>query len=30
LRALAAAIHPDRFPHVPGLRCVTSVPADVS
>ena len=30
LRALAAAIHPERFPHPPGLRCVTSVPADVS
>jgi iron complex transport system substrate-binding protein len=30
LRALAGAIHPERFPHPPGLRCVTSVPADVS
>jgi iron complex transport system substrate-binding protein len=30
LRALAAAIHPERFPHPPGLRCVTSVPANVS
>jgi iron complex transport system substrate-binding protein len=30
LRALAAAIHPERFPHPPGLRCVTSVSADVS
>jgi iron complex transport system substrate-binding protein len=30
LRALAAAIHPGRFPHPPGLRCVTSVPANVS
>jgi iron complex transport system substrate-binding protein len=30
LRALAAAIHPELFPHPPGLRCVTSVPADVS
>ncbi|MGA9040718.1 MAG: ABC transporter substrate-binding protein [Terriglobales bacterium] len=30
LRALAAAIHPDRFPHPPGLRCVTSVRANVS
>ena len=30
LRALAAAIHPELFQHAPGLRCVTSVPADVS
>jgi iron complex transport system substrate-binding protein len=30
LRALAAAIHPELFPHPPGLRCVTSVSADVS
>lgn len=30
LRALAAAIHPERFPHPPGLRCVTSVPANMS
>lgn len=30
LRALAAAIRPERFPHPPGLTCVTSVPADVS
>jgi len=25
LRALAAAIHPERFPHPPGLRCITDV-----
>jgi iron complex transport system substrate-binding protein len=30
LRALAAAIHPDRFPHPPGLRCVTNVHSGVS
>jgi iron complex transport system substrate-binding protein len=30
LRALAAAIHPERFSHPPGLRCVTRVPANVS
>ena len=30
LRALAAAIHPQRFPHAPGLRRVTSAAADVS
>lgn len=30
LRALAAAIHPELFPHPPGLRCVTSVSGDVS
>lgn len=25
LRALAAAIHPERFPHVSGLRCISAV-----
>jgi iron complex transport system substrate-binding protein len=27
LRALAAAIHPEEFPHPAGLRCITNVPA---
>ena len=26
LYALAAAIHPERFPHATGLRCITNVP----
>jgi iron complex transport system substrate-binding protein len=26
LHALAAAIHPERFPHATGLRCITNVP----
>lgn len=26
LHALAAIIHPEDFPHVPGLRCITDVP----
>ena len=26
LHALAAAIHPERFPHAAGLRCITNVP----
>jgi iron complex transport system substrate-binding protein len=26
LRALAAAIHPDGFPHPPGLRCISNIP----
>ena len=26
LRALAAAIHPESFPHVTGLKCITNVP----
>jgi len=29
LRTLAAAIHPERFPQVPGLRCITSVRGQV-
>lgn len=29
LRALAAAIHPQRFPQVPGLRCITEVRGQV-
>ena len=29
LRALAAAIHPERFPQSPGLRCITSVQTGV-
>lgn len=28
LHALAAAIHPERFPQVPGLRCITEVPRE--
>jgi iron complex transport system substrate-binding protein len=28
LRALAAAIHPQDFPHPVGLRCITNVPAN--
>ena len=28
LHALAAAIHPERFPHAPGLRCITDVTRD--
>lgn len=30
LRALAEAIHPERFPHTPGLRCITKVCGNVS
>lgn len=30
LRALAGAIHPERFPHTPGLRCITKVCGNVS
>ncbi len=30
LRALAAAIHPETFPHPRGLRCVTCLPENVS
>ena len=26
LHALAAAIHPESFPHVPGLKCITNIP----
>ncbi|MBZ5597116.1 MAG: ABC transporter substrate-binding protein [Acidobacteriia bacterium] len=29
LRALAAAIHPERFPQVPGLRCIAEVGGQV-
>jgi iron complex transport system substrate-binding protein len=29
LRALAAALHPERFPQSPGLRCITSVQTGV-
>jgi iron complex transport system substrate-binding protein len=30
LHALAAAIHPERFPHAPGLRCITDVTREPS
>lgn len=30
LHALAAAIHPERFPHAPGLRCITDVTREAS
>jgi iron complex transport system substrate-binding protein len=30
LHALAAVIHPERFPHAPGLRCITDVTREPS
>jgi iron complex transport system substrate-binding protein len=30
LYALAAAIHPERFPHAPGLRCITDATREAS